>query len=191
MRHGRALKSALCWRLAAMLAAMRWPAARAMPPVRDAVDRAATTDRASERRAARDRDQPQFRSADPVRRRRRGCDASARRIERGRRRSRRRRPAGDGRRPSPSTASRAGPSGSTCRAGSTLFAGRRPDRRSTRSTATCRRIPQLDAAGNLTFRFGGRLRVSGDADGDYRGDLPITVEYHEFDAAACPIRSKA
>jgi hypothetical protein len=37
--------------------------------------------------------------------------------------------------------------------------------------------PRLDAAGNLTFRFGGRLVVSGDADGPYRGDLPITVEY--------------
>ena len=39
-------------------------------------------------------------------------------------------------------------------------------------------VPRLDSAGNLTFRFGGRLRVSGDADGDYRGDLPITAEYH-------------
>jgi hypothetical protein len=38
-------------------------------------------------------------------------------------------------------------------------------------------LPRLDSAGNLTFRFGGRLRLSGDADGDYRGDLPITVEY--------------
>jgi len=37
--------------------------------------------------------------------------------------------------------------------------------------------PRLDAAGNLTFRFGGRLVVSGDSDGPYRGDLPITVEY--------------
>jgi hypothetical protein len=37
--------------------------------------------------------------------------------------------------------------------------------------------PRLDAAGNLSFRFGGRLIVSGDADGQYRGDLPITVEY--------------
>ena len=37
--------------------------------------------------------------------------------------------------------------------------------------------PRLDAAGNLTFRFGGRLTVSGDTDGQYRGDLPITVEY--------------
>jgi hypothetical protein len=37
--------------------------------------------------------------------------------------------------------------------------------------------PRLDSAGNLSFRFGGRLVVSGDADGQYRGDLPITVEY--------------
>jgi|SRR5947209_6035011 len=37
--------------------------------------------------------------------------------------------------------------------------------------------PHLDAAGNLSFRFGGRLVVGGDADGQYRGDLPITVEY--------------
>jgi hypothetical protein len=37
--------------------------------------------------------------------------------------------------------------------------------------------PRLDAAGNLSFRFGGRLLVSGDSDGQYRGDLPITVEY--------------
>jgi len=38
-------------------------------------------------------------------------------------------------------------------------------------------LPRLDAAGRLTFRFGGRLRISGDAEGDYRGDLPITAEY--------------
>jgi hypothetical protein len=38
-------------------------------------------------------------------------------------------------------------------------------------------LPRLDSAGNLTFRFGGRLVVKGDAEGDYRGDLPITVEY--------------
>lgn len=37
--------------------------------------------------------------------------------------------------------------------------------------------PRLDSAGNLSFRFGGRLIVSGDADGQFRGDLPITVEY--------------
>jgi uncharacterized protein DUF4402 len=38
-------------------------------------------------------------------------------------------------------------------------------------------LPRLDSAGDLTFRFGGRLRVGGDTEGDYRGDLPITVEY--------------
>ena len=38
-------------------------------------------------------------------------------------------------------------------------------------------LPRLDSAGRLTFRFGGRLTVSGNADGDYRGDFPITVEY--------------
>ena len=38
-------------------------------------------------------------------------------------------------------------------------------------------LPRLDAAGNLSFRFGGRLDVRGDAEGDYRGDVPITVEY--------------
>jgi type 1 fimbria pilin len=38
-------------------------------------------------------------------------------------------------------------------------------------------VPRLDAVGNLSFRFGGRLTFTGDADGQYRGDLPITVEY--------------
>ena len=38
-------------------------------------------------------------------------------------------------------------------------------------------LPRLDSAGNLNFRFGGRVQISGDADGEYRGDLPITVEY--------------
>jgi len=37
--------------------------------------------------------------------------------------------------------------------------------------------PRLDSAGNLSFRFGGRLVVTGNSDGQYRGDLPITVEY--------------
>lgn len=37
--------------------------------------------------------------------------------------------------------------------------------------------PRLDAAGNLTFRLGGKLIISGDTDGPYRGDLPVTVEY--------------
>ena len=38
-------------------------------------------------------------------------------------------------------------------------------------------LPRLDSAGNLSFHFGGRVTITGDADGDYRGDLPITVEY--------------
>jgi hypothetical protein len=37
---------------------------------------------------------------------------------------------------------------------------------------------RLDSTGALGFRFGGRLRVSGDAEGEYRGEVPITVEYH-------------
>ena len=36
---------------------------------------------------------------------------------------------------------------------------------------------KLDSAGTLPFRFGGRLHISGDAEGEYRGDVPITVEY--------------
>jgi hypothetical protein len=37
--------------------------------------------------------------------------------------------------------------------------------------------PRLDSSGVLMFRFGGRLVITGDAEGDYRGDVPITVEY--------------
>ena len=38
-------------------------------------------------------------------------------------------------------------------------------------------MPRLDSTGTLTFRFGGRLQVRGEAEGDFRGDLPITAEY--------------
>ena len=38
-------------------------------------------------------------------------------------------------------------------------------------------MPRLDSAGTLTFRFGGRVTITGDAEGDYRGNIPITVEY--------------
>ncbi len=38
-------------------------------------------------------------------------------------------------------------------------------------------LVRLDSGGSLSFRFGGRLTISGDAEGDYRGDVPITVEY--------------
>lgn len=44
-------------------------------------------------------------------------------------------------------------------------------------TADVPAITRLDAGGNLNFHFGGRLILSGDVDGPYRGDLPITVEY--------------
>lgn len=37
--------------------------------------------------------------------------------------------------------------------------------------------PRLDSQGALSFRFGGELHVQGDASGDYRGDVPITVDY--------------
>jgi hypothetical protein len=38
-------------------------------------------------------------------------------------------------------------------------------------------LPRLDASGVLTFRFGGRVHVTGDEEGEFRGDLPITAEY--------------
>jgi hypothetical protein len=37
--------------------------------------------------------------------------------------------------------------------------------------------PRLDSQGALQFRFGGALHVEGHASGDYRGDVPITVDY--------------
>ncbi|HJS12821.1 DUF4402 domain-containing protein [Sphingopyxis sp.] len=37
--------------------------------------------------------------------------------------------------------------------------------------------PRLGADGRLIFRFGGRLQVAGLDDGDYRGRIPVTVEY--------------
>nr|WP_314441528.1 DUF4402 domain-containing protein [uncultured Sphingomonas sp.] len=38
-------------------------------------------------------------------------------------------------------------------------------------------LPRLDSDGRLRVRFGGELFVSGDAEGEYRGDVPITVDY--------------
>lgn len=37
--------------------------------------------------------------------------------------------------------------------------------------------PRLDAGGNLSFHFGGRLVVSGSDEGQFRGDLVINVDY--------------
>ena len=38
--------------------------------------------------------------------------------------------------------------------------------------------PVLDSAGNLEFRFGARLVVHGSQGGNYRGRIPITVDYN-------------
>ena len=38
-------------------------------------------------------------------------------------------------------------------------------------------MPRLDANGRLSFRFGGIIRVTGEVDGEYRGDVRIEVEY--------------
>ena len=37
--------------------------------------------------------------------------------------------------------------------------------------------PALDASGQMAFSFGGRLRVTGDASGEFRGRIPITADY--------------
>jgi hypothetical protein len=37
--------------------------------------------------------------------------------------------------------------------------------------------PRLDSQGSLSFRFGGDLHVQGDVSGEYRGDVPIVVDY--------------
>lgn len=37
--------------------------------------------------------------------------------------------------------------------------------------------PRLGTDGRLRFRFGGRLQLSGDDEGNYRGRIPISVEY--------------
>lgn len=37
--------------------------------------------------------------------------------------------------------------------------------------------PRLGPDGRLAFRFGGRLQVGALDDGDYRGRIPVTVEY--------------
>ena len=37
--------------------------------------------------------------------------------------------------------------------------------------------PKLDSNGELDFRIGGELTLDGEADGDYRGSVPIAVDY--------------
>lgn len=38
-------------------------------------------------------------------------------------------------------------------------------------------LPRLDSNGRLSFRIGGVVQVSGNADGDFRGDARIDVDY--------------
>lgn len=38
-------------------------------------------------------------------------------------------------------------------------------------------MPKLDSNGTLRFRFGGSVRIVGDADGEFRGSIPLDVEY--------------
>ena len=38
-------------------------------------------------------------------------------------------------------------------------------------------LPRLDANGTLRFRFGGAVRIVGDPDGEFRGSIPLDVEY--------------
>jgi hypothetical protein len=47
----------------------------------------------------------------------------------------------------------------------------------TRITSDLPIIPRLDSEGRLRVRFGGELFVGGDAEGEYRGDVPITADY--------------
>lgn len=37
--------------------------------------------------------------------------------------------------------------------------------------------PRLDSNGKLSFRFGGVIRIAGDSDGQFRGDVRIDVDY--------------
>jgi len=37
--------------------------------------------------------------------------------------------------------------------------------------------PTLDSSGTLEFRIGGELILQGDADGEYRGEVPVSVDY--------------
>lgn len=38
-------------------------------------------------------------------------------------------------------------------------------------------MPKLDADGALRFRFGGIVKLIGDVDGEFRGEVPVDVEY--------------
>jgi hypothetical protein len=38
-------------------------------------------------------------------------------------------------------------------------------------------MPRLDGNGTLRFRFGGVVKLVGDVDGEFRGEVPVDVEY--------------
>jgi Domain of unknown function (DUF4402) len=44
-------------------------------------------------------------------------------------------------------------------------------------SSTLKNNPKLANDGSLTFTFGGQLLVDGGSDGDFRGRIPITVDY--------------
>jgi hypothetical protein len=37
--------------------------------------------------------------------------------------------------------------------------------------------PTLDSAGQLVIQLGGEVRITGESDGDYRGSIPVSVDY--------------
>ena len=49
--------------------------------------------------------------------------------------------------------------------------------RLTNLTSDLPNAARLDPAGQLTFRFGGQIDLSGNVEGAYRGDIAITVDY--------------
>lgn len=49
--------------------------------------------------------------------------------------------------------------------------------RLTAITTSLRQNPKLEKDGTMSFSFGGRLEVDGSGDGDFRGRVPITVDY--------------
>lgn len=58
-----------------------------------------------------------------------------------------------------------------------LRGARGGDARISRLVTDLPAVPRLGPDGSLRFSFGGRLVVTRDMEGDYRGRVPITVEY--------------
>lgn len=49
--------------------------------------------------------------------------------------------------------------------------------RMTRISSDVGTATRLDSQGQLHFRFGGELQIEGEVEGDYRGDIPLSVDY--------------